>query len=152
MIITLSSLNAGCHHEHKVLKRALGRRPTLLLEDGVDVIAKDGIGGTLLLWAAHNGNMEVKWLLSKDGIDVNAKDNANSPPLSYTVAPAKWLLEKGANPDSRMTTDGRHCHMRHKTAMRRWSSCCSRMEPIRIPRMRMDARRCHGLQCTGTQR
>ena len=48
---------------------------------GVDVNAKDWLGGTALLEAAIKGHKEVVELLIAKGADVNAKDKYGKTPL-----------------------------------------------------------------------
>jgi ankyrin repeat protein len=74
-----------------------------LLEKGVDVESKDGVGQTLLLLAARNEHEAVVKLLLKKGADVKSKDGVSRTPLSRAAvcghgheAVMKLLLEKGA--------------------------------------------------------
>jgi ankyrin repeat protein len=76
-----------------------------LLEKGVDVESKDGVGQTLLLLAARNEHEAVVKLLLKKGADVKSKDGVSRTPLSRAAicghghgheAAMKLLLEKGA--------------------------------------------------------
>lgn len=79
-----------------------------LLEEGVDVNAKDEDGITALMWAICKENKYIVEMLLKKGADVNAKDKNGISALTLSaMSPSKWrsrkreivsmLLEKGAD-------------------------------------------------------
>ena len=77
-----------------------------LLEEGVDVNAKDEGGTTALMWAICKGNVDLVTMLLKKGADVNYKDkNGVSALMLASMSPRRWrqreivsiLLEKGAD-------------------------------------------------------
>ena len=58
----------------------------VLLNQGVDVHAKDNYGNTPLHWAASNNAAETAEVLLKQGADANAKNNTGiTPPAHYGV-------------------------------------------------------------------
>jgi ankyrin repeat protein len=69
----------------------------LLIEEGVDVNAKDNWGGTALMYAANRDQTETVKLLLKEGADINAQDMfGNTALLQSKKQTGKLLIEKGA--------------------------------------------------------
>lgn len=75
-----------------------------LLEQGLDVNARDGSGGTPLMWAALHGHLDaVRYLLQKGAL-VNERDNCGWTALMSAVTRdhleiAELLLAHGADPN-----------------------------------------------------
>lgn len=76
-----------------------------LLEDGVDVEARDRYGSTPLFYAVANGLQHIVQLLLENGANIAAKDSRNSTPLQKAALKGheptvKMLLERGADTDA----------------------------------------------------
>lgn len=74
----------------------------MLVENGADVNAKTGNGGTALLWAVENGNEGMVFLLLEIGADVNAKASIEMTALHQASRNGyekvvQLLLDRGAN-------------------------------------------------------
>ena len=58
-------------------RECMSDRIKLLLENGADINAKDGVGNTPLMWAANKGYLEIARFLVENGADIDARNNAN---------------------------------------------------------------------------
>lgn len=79
----------------------LGNSIACVKVNGVDVHAKDNVGGTPLHWAASYGHKDVAELLINKGADVNAKDDLGGTPLHFATSNgykdvAELLINNGA--------------------------------------------------------
>lgn len=61
----------------------------------------------------------------------------------------KLLLEKGVDPDLRVSINALHYHQQHGMAMNQWSNSCLRKVLIQNLRMNVAELHCHGLQSRG---
>ena len=73
-----------------------------LLEEGLDVNARDEFAETPLHWAARIGDVRMAELLIKYGGDINARNNAENTPLHVAVAygnldMAEFLINHGGD-------------------------------------------------------
>ena len=80
-ITSLLAINAFADPIHDAAKVGDLAAVQAQLDAGVDVNAKDWLGGTALLEAAIKGHKEVVELLIAKGADVNAKDKYGKTPL-----------------------------------------------------------------------
>ena len=80
-ITSLLAINAFADPIHDAAKDGDLAAVQAQLDAGVDVNAKDWLGGTALLEAAIKGHKEVVELLIAKGADVNAKDKYGKTPL-----------------------------------------------------------------------
>lgn len=76
-----------------------------LLQQRVDVNARQGDGATALHWAAHRNQLDIASMLIESGADVNAANDLGATPLwlaaiNGTAPMAELLLQADANPDS----------------------------------------------------
>lgn len=76
-----------------------------LLAKGADVKQRSADGSTALLWAAHNGDVDLVQRLIKAGADVSAANEFGATPLSEAAITAntpiiKLLLDAGVDADS----------------------------------------------------
>ncbi len=74
----------------------------LLIEKGADIYARDGIGDTVLMWAAGGNSVEIAKLLIAKGVDVNATDKIGTTPLMWAaykgfVEMVELLIDSGAD-------------------------------------------------------
>ena len=79
---------------------------TRLIQAGANVNARDSIGYTALMWAAHYDAVDAAKALIEAGADMNAKDNNGYTALMVTVGKgsfdvAKVLIEAGADLEAR---------------------------------------------------
>ena len=79
---------------------------TRLIQAGANVNARDSIGYTALMWAAHYDAVDAAKALIEAGADMNAKDNNGYTALMVTVGKgsfdvAKVLIEAGADLNAR---------------------------------------------------
>ena len=100
-----------------------------LLEEGVDVNAKNGFGWTALMVAAWNGHVEVVHALVGAGADLNAKDNDGWTALMGTaenghVEVVRALLAAGADVNAKKNDGSRRWVMRRCTVVWRWCARC----------------------------
>ena len=95
-ITSLLAINAFADPIHDAAKAGDLAAVQAQLDAGVDVNAKDWLGGTALLEAAIKGHKEVVELLIAKGADVNAKDKYGKmrlPPFSdHGSAFLRWNL------------------------------------------------------------
>jgi hypothetical protein len=82
----------------------------LLLQQGVDVNAKDSIGMSALRTAAGKGDLEIVRLLLEHGADVNSRASSDTTPLHAAVSGqhidiVRVLIENGADVNTHSTSD-----------------------------------------------
>jgi ankyrin repeat protein len=97
--LLLAGMAAAASADERTLLGAAeaGDRPTALalLREGVDVNARGPDGGTAVLWASYNGDLELVDKLVAAGADVNAKNDFGSFPLAEAaIAGNAPLIEK----------------------------------------------------------
>lgn len=78
-----------------------------LMDDGVDVDARDQYGGSGLMWASLLGKVEAMQLLLERGAEVNASDKFGRTVLMFAagngqLAAIQLLLDKGVDIDATM--------------------------------------------------
>jgi len=86
-----------------------------LLNEGVDVNAREASGATALLLALSEGNLDVAQLLIEAGVDINAQDNKGRNALGFASATGQTeivqsLIEAGADVSAR-DNEGRNAYM-----------------------------------------
>ena len=105
-------------HSQQIIKAVEDNNATeviRLIQAGTDVNARDNIGYTALMWAAHYDEVDAAKALIQAGADVNAKDNIGYTALMVTVGKgsfdvAKVLIEAGADLNAR-NNDGKTAFM-----------------------------------------
>jgi len=95
---------------HDAAKKGNLEEIKLLLQQGVDVNAKDKEGITPLYLAAGQGHLEVAKLLIKKGAKINIKNESGNTPLHWAayeeqIEVVKLLIENGAKIHAK-TNDG----------------------------------------------
>ena len=93
-ITSLLAINAFADPIHDAAKAGDLAAVQAQLDAGVDVNAKDWLGGTALLEAAIKGHKEVVELLIAKGADVNAKDVDGKTQLDWASDKMADLLRK----------------------------------------------------------
>ena len=97
-------------HSTALMWAVAERHPAIvrvLIEHGVNPQASTTDGFTPLLYAAHNGDVEMAEILLAAGVAINATGVDGTHPLPYAIisrqdAFARFLLERGADPNGSM--------------------------------------------------
>ena len=84
-----------------------------LIEEGVDINARDNEGHTTLMYAAGYGHTEVAKLLIEEGADINARDNEGTTALLIAskygwLEVAQLLIGVGADANARTRLEPQH--------------------------------------------
>ena len=98
------------HHSllHAAVAKSDVRTARVLLTLGFNVDSRDNWGITPLHWAAKRNSSPMVKLLLDRGANVNAKSIKSQTPLHFaeTADVARMLLQHGADPDIRTTSEG----------------------------------------------
>ena len=109
-ITSLLAINAFADPIHDAAKAGDLAAVQAQLDAGVDVNAKDWLGGTALLEAAIKGHKEVVELLIAKGADVNAKDKKDFTPLDGAKnkpETADFLRKHGGKTGEELKAEGK---------------------------------------------